>query len=181
MTATSTTTGWARAATLRAILWGGLIAGLLDLGFASIYWQLHGVGPAGVLRGIATGLFGSEALRGGPGMASLGLLLFWIIIGGAAAVYGLASRHLDLLRRRPVVCGLAFGALVNLFMTHVVVPLSAATPVSMPLSQRLVVLLGCAVCVGLPIALAVHRLGPVAEGAAVERAASPLYPRSESC
>lgn len=181
MTMSSTTPGWTRAATARAILWGGLIAGLLDLGFASIYWQLHGVGPARVLRGIATGLLGSDAMRGGPGVASLGLLLFWIIVGGAATVYGLASRRLDLLRSRPVPCGLAFGALVNLFMTHVVVPLSAATPASMPLSRRLVVLLGCAVCVGLPIALAVHRLGPAGQRVAVARAGSRLHGWSESC
>jgi hypothetical protein len=181
MTTSSTTPGWTRAVTARAILWGGLIAGLLDLGFASIYWQLHGVGPAGVLRGIATGLLGSEAFRGGAWTAGLGLALFWVIVGGAAIVYVLAARRLDLLQRRPVPCGLAFGALVNLFMTYVVVPLSAARPGSMPLSQRLVVLLGCAVCVGLPIALAVNRFGPAGEGTAVERTGSPLHPRSESC
>jgi len=179
MSKTSTIDGWTGTATVRAVLWGGLVAGLLDLGFASIYWRLHGVGPAGVLRGIATGLLGREAFRGGAWAASLGLALFWVIIGGAAIVYVLAARRLDLLRRRPVPCGLAFGALVNLFMTHVVVPLSAATPGSMPLSQRLVVLLGCAVCVGLPVALAVHRLGPAGERAVVDRVASRRHGWSE--
>lgn len=175
MTETPTAAGWTGATTARAILWGGLAAGVLDLTFAVTYWSLRGTGPARVLQGIATGLLGRDAFAGGLRAALLGLLLFWVIVGGAAAVYVLAAHRLDLLRRRPVPCGLAYGAAVNLFMTWVVVPLSAASLVATPLSQRLVVLLGCAVCVGLPIGLATHRFAPAAarqpSGRAAERLA----------
>ncbi|MEZ5330533.1 MAG: hypothetical protein R2991_00450 [Thermoanaerobaculia bacterium] len=145
----------------RAMLLGGALAGALDLTFAVVYWSLRGSGPTRVLQGIATGLLGPDAFAYGGRAALLGLLLFWIIIAGATATYAFASRRLPLLARRPVLCGLAFGALVNLFMTWVVVPLSAATLVPRPLGERLIVMLGCAVCVGLPIALAVHRFAPV--------------------
>jgi hypothetical protein len=148
-----------RSTTAGAILRGTLSAGLLDLTFAFAYWGLHGAGPARVLQGVATGLLGKDAWAGGAPAAALGLLLFWIIIAAAAAVYVLAAGRAGLLRRRPLPCGLLYGAGVNLVMTFVVMPLSAAPPSAMALSQRLVVMLGCAVCIGLPIALAARRVG----------------------
>jgi hypothetical protein len=148
---------------MRAILWGSVAAGLLDLAFASVSSAIRGSGPVRMLQGIATGLLGADALRGGPASVLLGLVLFLVIIIGAASVFVLASRRIAVLVRHPVACGLAYGAAFNLFMSEVVVPLSAATRVAASGPQRLIPMVACALFVGLPIALATRRLAPPPE------------------
>ena len=106
------------------------------------------------LQSVASGLLGRAVLEGGWATAALGLVLHFVIALGAATLYYLASRKIALMVNRPVLSGLLFGALVYLFMSRVVVPLSAA-PFRIPLT-----LLDLAVhmfFIGLPIALAVSR------------------------
>jgi hypothetical protein len=142
----------------RAILWGGLLAGVGDITFAFVLSGLRGVGPDRVLQSVAGGLLGAAAREGGLAAAALGAALHFLIAFSAAAVYWLASRRLRVLVRRPVVCGLLYGAAVNLFMTFVVVPLSAAyfKPSHAP-SALLLNSAGHMLLVGLPVALAARR------------------------
>lgn len=84
----------------------------------------------------------------------LGLGLHYLIAFGAATTYAVASRYLTVLNEHSVLCGLLFGAAVYLFMTFVVIPLSALNrPFSMSffLGQLVINM----ACVGLPIALVV--------------------------
>ena len=84
----------------------------------------------------------------------LGLGLHYLIAFGAATTYAVASRYLTVLNEHSVLCGLLFGAAAYLFMTFVVIPLSALNrPFSMSffLGQLVINM----VCVGLPIALVV--------------------------
>ncbi|MGH9779161.1 MAG: hypothetical protein ACRD5I_12190 [Candidatus Acidiferrales bacterium] len=138
----------------RAILCGGLIAGALDISYACVRGILRGSTAVRTLQSVASGLLGRAALDGGWATAGLGLGLHFVIALGAATVYYLASRRIALMVKRPVLSGLLFGALVYLFMSRVVVPLSAA-----PFTIRLT-LLDLAVhmfFIGVPIALAVRR------------------------
>jgi hypothetical protein len=148
--------GGSRAA--RAILWGGLLAGLGDITFAFVVSGLRGVGPVRVLQSVAGGLLGPAAREGGLATAALGAGLHFLIAAAAAAVYWLASRRLDVLVRRAVVCGLLYGVAVYLFMNFAVVPLSAAyfKPSHAP-SALLLNAAGHMLLVGLPIALAARR------------------------
>jgi hypothetical protein len=138
-----------------AILWGGLWAGILDITAAFVRWG-H---PQGILRGIAGGLLGPQAFHGGWGTAALGLALHFFIAFSAAAVYYAASRKLIFLRQRPVGWGFLYGIAVYMFMSWVVVPLSALPKSKAPFSGVGLVLslLTHMFCVGLPIALAVRR------------------------
>ena len=139
----------------RAILWGGLLAGVGDITFAFVVSALNGVGPVRVLQSVAGGVLGRAALEGGLGAAALGGALHFLIAFCAAAVYWLASRRLGVLVRRAVVCGLLYGVAVYLLMNFVVVPLSAAyfKPSHAP-SALLLNSAGHMLLVGLPIALA---------------------------
>lgn len=114
-----------RSQAARAVVWGGLIAGCLDLAFAATSFVLRGKDAAFVLKVIAGGALGREALQGGAGVAALGFLFHFFISFGAAAVYCAASRKLRVLNRQPVISGLVYGLLVYLFMNMVVLPLSA--------------------------------------------------------
>ena len=142
----------------RAILWGGLLAGLGDITFAFVVSGLRGVGPVRVLQSVAGGLLGEAAKTGGPASAALGAALHFLIALIWAAAFWLASRGLPVLVRRPVACGLLYGALVYALMYLVVLPLSAAyfKPTFTP-STVLLNAAGHMQLVGLPIALAARR------------------------
>jgi len=142
----------------RAVLWGGLLAGVLDITGAFVTHGLRGVSPLRILQSIAGGLLGKASYEGGLGTAALGVMLHFVIAFGAAFVYYAASRRFDFLVRRPVVCGLLYGIAVYLFMNSIVLPLSAFPHKIWPRFD--VVLTGLVVhmlCVGLPIALTVRR------------------------
>lgn len=107
---------------LAAILWGGFVAGTLDIGAASL---ISGYGPLVILRYIAAGLLGKGALAGGAMEASLGLLLQWAMSLLIAAIFVLmVGRRVAATSRWPV-WGVAYGVVVFAVMNYVVVPLSA--------------------------------------------------------
>ena len=142
----------------RAILWGGLLAGVGDIMFAFVVSWLRGVGPVRVLQSVASGLLGRAAAEGGLATAALGALLHFLIAFVWAAVYWLASRRLEVLARRPVVCGLLYGVVVYFFMYFVVLPLSAIYfPLTRTASSILLNAAGHMLLVGLPIALAASK------------------------
>jgi len=145
-----------------AILWGGLIAGTLDIADALIFHGVRGVAPWRILQAIASGLLGRQAFSGSAWSAALGLGLHYFIATSAAAVYALASLRLGVLTRRPVLCGALFGLVVYAVMQFVVLPLSAFRPAPPPppgtVDWGLVnLLLAHIFCVGLPIALSVRQ------------------------
>ena len=144
-----------RGRALPAILWGGLIAGILDITVAFIRWG----NPARILRGIAGGLLGPSAFQGGAGTAALGLALHFSIALSAAVVYYAASRKLAFLRQRAVVWGMFYGIAVYMVMSWIVVPLSALPKSKAPftLTGLILSLLTHMFCVGLPIALATRK------------------------
>jgi hypothetical protein len=137
---------------LLAIAVGGLIAGALDLAQACILFG------ADIPLTIAGGLLGPEAFRGGVGIYVLGVFLHFFIAFSAAAVYYAASRRLGFLKEHALVCGLCFGAAVELVMSLIVLPLSALHargPYQLhDLIQGLLVHM---VVVGLPISFSVRR------------------------
>ena len=112
----------------RAILYGGLTVGALDLADAFIFFGLRsGAQPVAILHSIASGFIGRDAARaGGVPTAMLGLFTHFFVATCIVAVYVLASRLLPVMRTRWMVCGLAFGVAAYFFMTFVVVPLSRA-------------------------------------------------------
>lgn len=138
---------------LAAIATGGFLAGTFDLGQACLLFG------ADIPLSIAAGLVGPRALEGGAPAYALGILLHYFIAFGAAAVYWAASRRLRFLAEHPLLCGLTFGAYVDLFMRLVVLPLSAFHahgPYSYAdLAQGIAIHM---LTVGLPIAYGVRRI-----------------------
>ena len=142
-----------------AIVWGGLVAGVLDITDAFVAYGFLGVSPVRIMQSIASGLLGPSAYSGGAPTAVLGLFLHFVIAFGAATTYSLASLKMAALVRHPVRCGLAFGVGVYVFMNYVVLPLSAfkkGSGFSLPLFVNGV--LAVVLLVGLPIALVAARI-----------------------
>lgn len=110
-------------AALRAIICGGLIAGTLDIGAASL---INTTNPVLIVHYIASGLLGTRAFTLGAAATCLGLLLQWAMSIVIAAIYfGVTSRWRRL-RTRWQLGGLFAGVIIFLVMNFVVMPLSAA-------------------------------------------------------
>jgi hypothetical protein len=108
---------------LVAILLGGTIAGIIDIGAACL---INGLDPIVILHAIASGLIGRAAARaGGMQTAVLGFALQVAMSLIIAAIYAIGATLLPLLRRAWIPAGLAFGVGVFFVMEFVVVPLSA--------------------------------------------------------
>jgi hypothetical protein len=141
----------------RGILWGGLVAGVLDITAAFVVYGLMGVKPVPLLQGIASGLLGSLAFSGGLATALLGLLCHLFIAFSAAAAYFVLSRKAPVLVQHPVVSGVLYGPAVYFFMQYVVLPLSAVSRGPFSLELMAIGIVIHVLCVGLPIAIAVRR------------------------
>jgi len=138
-----------------AILVGGLIVGVIDLIYAIAVYSPQK--PILVPQAIASGILGMKSYSGGAQTAALGVVLHFVIALGAASVYYVASRRLDVLVHRAILFGLIYGALVYIFMHAVVVPLSAFPKQgSTPLIYQVAEFVEHWFCVGLPISLSVR-------------------------
>ncbi len=107
---------------ITAALWGGLIAGALDILAASLITQNNVVR---ILQFIAGGVLGKPALDGGAGAAVLGFLLQEAMGVLIALIYVIGTSRWPGLLRRWIPAGIAYGVIVYFVMNYVVVPLSA--------------------------------------------------------
>ena len=155
--ATTTTAVRNPGALARIIALTGLFIGVVGgIDYAIFFYLTQHETPEMVYQYIASGLLGPSAFAGGYATALLGFLIHFAISFVVAAVFILASSLIAFLRRPvwAVVAGLVYGAAVNMFMSTVVLPYSAAP--KMAVTTALVVhgLVGDALFVGLPVAIA---------------------------
>ncbi len=100
----------------RAILWGGLMAGVLDAVDGVVAYGFKDLNPIQVLQYIASGLLGPSSFRGGLVTAALGTVFHFFIAFVAAAVYVLASRRIPILKSSAILLGLLCGVVMYFFM-----------------------------------------------------------------
>src|ERR1700689_4639720 len=104
------------------ILLGGIIAGTLDIGAASL---INSAKPTRILQAIASGLIGKSAFDGGSATVELGLVLQWAMSIIIASILVVAVRRRLVLKRHWIKAGLAYGVIIFVVMNYVVLPLSA--------------------------------------------------------
>jgi hypothetical protein len=143
----------------RAIGWAGLLSGSLDITAALVESGLEGKSPVHLFQAIAGGLLGMSSFRGGLATAALGLFFHFLIATTASAVFYFASRKLTFLLRHAILSGLLYGVAVYIFMSSIVLPLSAyhariALPPVVHLIRDVAIHM---LLVGLPISLMVRK------------------------
>ena len=137
----------------------GLIAGTLDISENLIFNAFRHITPAMIFRYIASGLLGMGAIHGGASMIALGVAIHYTIALTWTALYFFSALQWRVLVRRPVACGLIYGALVYIVMNFAVLPLTrvphshAAASVASRVSGMLALLF----CIGLTVALLTAR------------------------
>jgi len=136
-----------------------LIAGTLDITENLVFNLFRGITPKMVFQYIASGLVGMKSFQVGLASVVLGVALHYLIALTWTGIYYAASRKLGILIRRPVICGLLYGAFVYLWMNLVVLPLSGVphAAAAMMLASRISGVLALLFCIGLTIALLVRR------------------------
>ncbi len=151
----------------RAILWGGLICGVLDISSAVIISIASGASPVHMLQGIAGALLGPVSFQGGFATAALGLAMHFGVAFSATSTFYLLSRRFPAMVEWAVPSGLVYGVVWLLVMYRGVIPLAAALRTlylsnvkrSLPPLWPLPFFVHMT-CVGLPIALAIRHFGP---------------------
>jgi uncharacterized membrane protein YagU involved in acid resistance len=104
------------------ILLGGIVAGTLDVGAASL---INSAKPIRILQAIASGLLGKSAFDGGLATVELGLVLQWAMAISIASIFVVVIRWRPVLKRHWIKAGLAYGIIIFVVMNYVVLPLSA--------------------------------------------------------
>src|SRR5580698_7774491 len=105
---------------VRAVVRVGLVAGTLDIGENLIFNAFRHITPVRIFQYIASGLTGRWAFHAGTASVALGVAIHYAIALTWTAIYYVASGRMAMLIRRPVVCGLAYGAMVYVVMNFVV-------------------------------------------------------------
>jgi hypothetical protein len=159
---------------VRAIVTGGLLAGVLDAVDAIVAFKLVlGFDPVPIYQFVASGMLGPSAFQGGLATAGVGLAVHFLIAFSAATAFVVASARVPVLLRSHVASGAAFGVGVWAVMNLIVIPLSKIPPSSFSLPLFLNGIIGHALFVGLPIAYAARRyLGPCEQARGRDRLAA---------
>ena len=152
----------------RAILWGWLSCGVLDILSAVIISITSGSTPKRMLQGIAGAVLGAKSFDWGFATAAMGLAMHFLVALTATLVFWSLSRRFPVMVDHAVLAGILFGVFWLFVMYRGVIPLLAALR---PLYLDNVVqrpppplwplpILVHMTCVGLPIALSVRTFGP---------------------
>jgi predicted anti-sigma-YlaC factor YlaD len=137
----------------RAIVYGGIVVGTLDLLDALIFFGLRGVAPMRICQSIAAGVLGRASYQGGLRSAALGLALHYVIAFLIVTVFYLTSRLWPVLVEHAVVSGILYGIAAYFVMNDLVIPLSATARGPFVLPMFINGILIHAFGVGLPSAL----------------------------
>jgi hypothetical protein len=159
MTVPSTLASSLPSSARRAIGWAGLVAGSLDITAAAVLARLEGKTLTHLFQAIAGGLLGRSSFHGGLATALLGAFFHFLIAFTAAALFYAASRKFKFLVRHAIPSGLLYGIVVYVFMSYVILPISAyhvkiTLPAMAELSKNICIHM---FLVGLPIGLMVRK------------------------
>ena len=139
------------ASPLKTILLAGFVAGSLDLLAAIVI--LAKMNAGGVLKYIASAIYGKDAFAGGTSMMVTGLLIHFLIAFTFAVCYFLICPKITFCKNYPVASGLLFGIIVWVIMNLLAVPLTNVNLAPFKWDKALLNMAILMVMIGLPISL----------------------------
>jgi hypothetical protein len=131
----------------------GLIVGSLDITAACIqYYIKTGKGPAGVLKFVASGIFGKQAFIEGISMPAAGLLFHFIVAFCFTFFFFWLTNKIPALLKTRVLTGICYGIFVWTVMNKIVLPLSNTPPIPFKLINAAIAASILILCIGIPLA-----------------------------
>jgi hypothetical protein len=135
------------------VLLAGIIVGTLDITAAMLQFFIKtGKDPLTVLKFVASGVFGSAAMKGGADMIAWGFLFhYFIAMSFTIFFFWLCSKFPSLLNHR-LITGIGYGMFAWSFMRFIVLPLSLTNKQPFNLTAALIAASIIVVCIGIPLA-----------------------------
>jgi hypothetical protein len=153
-----TTTNSGMSPALKTILIAGFLTGLLDATAAMVQAGINDISPERVWKYVASGAIGSSAFTGGAGVVVLGLFCHFTIAFIFTVTFFFLYPFIRPFAPHIIITGILWGIVVWLTMHFVVTPLSSIPPRKPFDFVKALPQIGIHMfCVGLPMALVIHR------------------------
>lgn len=140
-----------------AILIAGLIVGTLDIICACIQTVINGRSPVGMLKFVASGVFGTEILSGSDIYAAWGLFFHFCIAMGWTALFFFLYPRISAMRKNKIVTGVLYGIFIQVMMSQVVLKLANTPPLPFNLKGQLIAAAILVFAIGIPLAFLADR------------------------
>ena len=140
------------------ILKAWLLAGSLDIIAACTYYSLRtGNAPIRVLKFVASGVFGADAIQGDSGYAIYGLLFHYLIAFIFTVFFFIVYPYIRLFWENRWLTAFVYGIFVWLVMNRIVLPLSATPRGPLNWQQAAIGALILVCMIGLPLSFIIGR------------------------
>ncbi len=137
---------------LTLILLTGLLTGSLDILAAFVdHYLASGKGPEGVLRFIASGVFGKRAFSDGNLMIVWGLLFHYAIAFSFTTFFYWLYPKIKLMAANKLLTGIIYGIFIWAVMSVIVVPLSNTPKFNFNFLKAIKAILILICMIGLPL------------------------------
>lgn len=137
---------------LKLILLSGLLVGTLDIVSACIdYYIATGKGPEGVLRFVASGVFGQQAFTGSNAMPAWGLLFHYIIAFSFTILFFWLYPKIKIMAAYPVITAVCYGIFMWVVTTRIIMPLSNTPKGTFHFWKAIKAILILVVMIGIPL------------------------------
>lgn len=134
------------------VIKAGLLVGVLDILAALVRQYIKtGKSPVGILKFIASGIFGQAAFANGDIMILVGLVLHLGIAMLFTLFFFWLVRKLPFLLTYKVLTGIAYGIFIWCVMQFMVLPLSNTTKLPFAVKDAIISMSILVVCIGLPL------------------------------
>ena len=131
-----------------------MLVGSLDiLAALADYYIKTGKGPEGVLRFIASGVFGKTAFTGTTMMIWMGLLFHFIIAFAFTIIFFIVYPRIKLLQLSMVLTALIFAIITWFIMNLIIVPLSNTPSIPFKFINALKAILILIFTIGFPLVI----------------------------
>jgi hypothetical protein len=144
----------------KAVLIAWLTVGTLDITAATIQFLINGgKDPLVIFTYISSAIVGPEAYKiGPPSMTILGLILHYLIAFVWTVIFFMAYPKIPILAKNRVLTGIAYGYIMQVCMTFIVVGLISRIP-SRPFNPTGFLMSGAILCVaiGIPLSFMAYR------------------------
>jgi|SRR5450755_3111911 hypothetical protein len=137
----------------KEIFKAGLLVGTMDIlaAFILVYIRTGKLIIAGILKFIASGLFGKQALSGGRRMILAGLILHYVVAFIFTIFFFQVFPKIKFLSANRIITGIFYGIFIWLIMNLIVVPLSGVASRPFNMINAVINILILIVAIGIPL------------------------------
>ena len=137
---------------IKVVILAGLLVGTLDIVSACTdYYIATGKGPAGVLRFVASGVFGQQAFTGSNSMLMWGLLFHYIIAFSFTIFFFWLYPRVKFMGAYPILTAFIYGIFMWVITTRIVMPLSNTPPGTFHFWRAIKAIMILVVMIGIPL------------------------------